>query len=172
MDYKHIKYNELSKEMFEQLEQGAFMTTKVDDKVNTMTIAWGGLSVVWNRPVFIAYVRYSRDTYDMVENGLEFTISVPINSKLRKELAYCGTHSGRDCDKIRECQFTMLPGIKINTPIIAECELHYECKVIYKQAMEPGLIPEDIKSRFYGTNNYHVVYYGEIKDSYTTKGEK
>ena len=169
--YKDIRYNELTKEMFEQLEKGAFLTTKVDNKVNTMTIAWGGVSFVWYRPVFIAYVRYSRDTYQMLENGQEFTINVPLTKDLKKELAFCGTKSGRDYDKISECGLTLLDGRTINTPVIQECDLHFECKVVYKQAMEPGLIPQEVKDRFYKNNNYHVMYYGEITDSYLIKGE-
>jgi flavin reductase (DIM6/NTAB) family NADH-FMN oxidoreductase RutF len=172
MVYETIKFNDLSKEMLEQLRKGAFMTTKVDDKVNTMTIGWGGINVVWYKDVFVAYVRYSRDTYQMLENGSEFTISVPLNNDLKKELAYCGTVSGRDVDKIKECNLTLVEPREINTPVIKECELHYECKVIYKQAMEPGMVPEDVKKRFYGTHNYHVIYYGEIVDSYLLKGEE
>ena len=119
----------------------------------------------------MAYVRYTRDTYEMLENGSEFTISVPLENDLKKELAYCGTVSGRDEDKIKACHFTLLDPRIINTPVIGECELHYECKVIYKQAMEPGMVPIDVKQRFYSNHNYHVIYYGEIVDSYLIKGE-
>ncbi len=169
--YKDLRYNELSKEMLEQLEKGAFLTTKVKDKINTMTIAWGGINYVWGKPVFVTYVRYSRDTYEMMENGQEYTINVPLNNNLKKELGFCGTKSGRDYDKINECGFTLLEGRTIKTPVIAECELHFECKIIYKQAMEPGMIPKEIKERYYSNNDYHVIYYGEITDSYLLKGE-
>ncbi len=172
MRYIDIKYNEYSDKMFEQLEKGAFMTTKVNDKVNTMTIAWGGINVVWNKKVFVAYVRYTRDTYNMVEETNEFTINIPLNKNLKKELSFCGTKSGRDYNKIEECNFKMLDSRKISTPIIADCDLHYECKVIYKQAMEPNSIPDAIKNRFYSANDFHVIYYGEIVDSYLLKGEK
>ena len=171
MEYQNLKYNELSKEMFEQLEKGAFLTTKVGDKVNTMTIAWGGINFVWYRPVFVAYVRYSRDTYQMLENGSEFTINVPLTKDLKKELSFCGTKSGRDYDKIEKCGLHLKDSRSIQTPIISDCDLHFECKVVYKQALEPGMIPQDVKERFYRDNNYHVVYYGEIVDSYLIKGE-
>jgi flavin reductase (DIM6/NTAB) family NADH-FMN oxidoreductase RutF len=171
MEYQNIKYNELSKEMFEQLKKGAFITTKVEEKVNTMTIAWGGINVIWNRNVFTAYVRYTRDTYKMLENGVAFTISVPLKKNLNDELVYCGSKSGRDYDKIKECNLKLAKGRSVDVPVLADCELHYECKVIYKQAMEPGLIPTEIKDRFYKQNNYHVMYYGEIVDSYLIKGE-
>lgn len=172
MEYKSIEFNELSNEMLKQLRIGAFMTTKANDIVNTMTIAWGGINVVWNKKVFVAYVRYSRHTYKLLEQSNEFTISVPLKVDMRKELSFCGTKSGRDYDKIKECNLTLADGRVVNTPIISNCELHYECKVIYKQALEPGNIEKEVKDRYYSSNNYHVVYYGEIVDSYLTKGEK
>jgi len=172
MNYQKIEFNHLSEEMFQQLQKGAFITSIKDGKVNTMTIAWGGLSFVWHKKVFVAYVRYSRHTYEMLENSDEFTISVPLNAEMKKELSFCGTKSGRDYDKIEECNLRLADGRTVKTPVLADCELHYECKVIYKQAMEPGNIPAEIKSKFYPNNNYHVIYYGEITDSYLIKGDK
>lgn len=170
--YIDIKFNEYADKMLNQLTKGVFMTTKKGDKVNTMTIAWGSVSFVWNKPIFMAFVRYTRDTYQMVEHANEFTISIPLDKDLKKELSYCGSKSGRDYDKIKECNLKLRDARIINTPILADCEMHYECKVIYKQAMEPGNILQSVKDRYYSTNNYHVVYYGEIVDSYLLKGEK
>ena len=73
---------------------------------------------------------------------------------------------------IKECNLKLKDARVINTPVLADCEMHYECKVIYKQAMEPGNILQSVKDRYYPTNNYHVVYYGEIVDSYLIKGEE
>lgn len=171
MKYTNIAPNEFNKEMLEQLRKGIFMTTKKGDKVNTMTIGWGGINVIWYKYVFIAYVRYSRDTYEMLENNDEFTISVPLTKDLKQELAYCGTKSGRDTNKIKDCNLSVVPGRTTNTPVIGDCDLHYECKVIYRQAMEPSQITQAVKDKYYTTHNYHVVYYGEIVDSYQTKGE-
>lgn len=171
MEYIDLRYNELADKALKALEKGAFMTTKVNEKVNTMTIAWGGINFVWHEKVFVAYVRYSRDTYEMLNNTNEFTISVPLENNLKKELAYCGTKSGRDVNKIEECNFNMLNSRKISTPVIGDCELHYECKVIYKQAMEPGNIKDDILKKYYSNNDFHVIFYGEIVDSYMIKGD-
>lgn len=171
MKYIDITYSEKSNQILPALEKGIFMTTKVKEKVNTMTIAWGGINFVWHKPVFVAYVRYTRDTYEMLKNTDEFTINIPIDNDLKKELGFCGTKSGRDYDKIKECNFTLQKGRTLQTPIIADCEMHYECKVIYQQAMEPNNVDEDILKRYYANNDFHVIFYGEIKDSYIIKGE-
>jgi len=172
MEYKEIRYNEYSDKMLNQLEKGAFLTTKNGDKVNTMTIAWGSIGYIWNKPVYIVYVRYSRETYKLLEKSHEFTVSIPLNKDLGEELAYCGSKSGRDYDKIKESNLGLLNSRTLNTPILSDCDLHYECKIIYKQAMEPGNILVPIKDRYYKQDNYHVVFYGEIVDSYIIKGEK
>lgn len=171
MTYTTMQFYEQSTEMLDQLKKGAFLTTKKNGKVNTMTIAWGGINFVWTKPVFVVYVRYTRDTYEMLKDNDEFTVSVPLSSDLRKELMYCGTKSGRDTDKIKDCNLTLVKGRKLETPIIKECDLHYECKIIYKQAMEPNTLINEVKSRHYNNNNFHMIYYGEIVDVYQIKGE-
>lgn len=166
MPIERIRYNQFSAEALTQLEKGAFLTVKDKNQVNTMTIAWGSISFIWGKPIFMVAVRYSRHTYNLIENAREFTVSIPLNDDLKKELAYCGTKSGRDVNKFEECKLTPVEGQKISTPVISECELHYECKVVYQQAMEPATLDESIKKRNYSNNDYHVLYFGEIVDTY------
>lgn len=166
MVIERINFNEYSTGALEQLKKGAFLTVKDGEKVNTMTIGWGSIGYIWNMPIFMVMVRYSRHTYKLLEKTNEFTVSIPLSNNLKKELAYCGTKSGRDVDKFKECNITMVDGQTISTPIIGECELHYECKVVYQQAMEPATLDEDIKNSKYKDNDYHVLYYGKIEDTY------
>lgn len=163
---RNIDFNEYSVEMLTQLKKGAFLTVKDGDKANTMTIGWGNIGFVWNKPIFTVEVRYSRYTYELLEKTNEFTVSVPLNKDLKKQLAICGTKSGRDTDKFQECNLTPEKGKVLSTPIVGECELHYECKVVYKQAMEPGTLSDEIKKKYYPNNNFHVIYYGEVVASY------
>ncbi len=164
--FKDIEYNAYSKEMLDQLQKGAFLTVKDSDKLNTMTIGWGTLGFMWKKPILVVAVRYSRYTYEMLEKAKEFTVSVPLNINMAKELGICGTKSGRDVDKFKECGLTTTDAKVINTPIIEKCDLHYECKVVYQQAMEPALVAEEINESAYGNKDYHVIYYGEIVASY------
>lgn len=161
-----VKYNDYLKEMLEQLPKGAFLTVKDGESLNTMTIGWGTVGFIWQKPIFVVMVRKSRYTYQLLENAKEFTVSIPINKDLKKELAFCGTKSGREIDKFKEGNLTPEPGKVVNTPIIGECDLHYECKVVYQQSMEPALVAEPIKKLSYPKGDYHVMYYGEIVACY------
>ena len=63
---KDVSYNEYAPEITEVFSKGAFLTTEVKGKVNTMTIAWGSIGFMWGKPVFMAMVRPSRFTYECV----------------------------------------------------------------------------------------------------------
>ena len=153
------------------LPRGILLTTKAGEKVNTMTIGWGHIGIEWSRPVFIAYVRETRFTRQMLDANGEFTINVPYGPLDGKILGYCGTKSGRDVDKIKEMQLDLEPSEKISVPGIRQLPLTLECRVIYKQKQDLSAIPEDILARYYpvddtGFQDYHYAYYGEIVNAY------
>jgi flavin reductase (DIM6/NTAB) family NADH-FMN oxidoreductase RutF len=164
--YREVKFTEISKELLEQLPKGAFLTVKSGEKVNTMTIAWGSLGFMWYKPVFTAMVRYSRYTYDLIEKAEDFTVSFPLKGQLKEELGMCGTKSGRDMDKIKECGLTLKDGETVDTPVIDECDLHVECKIVFKQPMDEKFVDVEVRNKAYGQGNYHVLYYGEIEKIY------
>ncbi len=170
--YKEIDVFEYSNIVLEKMSPGIFLNTKKADTINSMIIGWGGITVIWGRPIFIVLVRDSRATYDLIESSNEFTVSVPIKNKLLKEIGICGTKSLRDMDKFKECNFTPIKGRKIDTPIIAEADLHYECRVIYKQTLDQKSVLPIVKSRYYNNNANHTVYYGEIVDQYLYQKEE
>lgn len=168
---KEIAYNEYAQEVIRQLAHGGvFLTVKDPDqnRANIMTIGWGTLGYMWRKPIFMVMVRYSRHTYGLLEKAGEFTVSVPLNQDRSKELLICGRQSGRDTDKFLACGFTPVKGQTIDTPIIKECPLHFECRVVYQHAMEPGQLDKKLRANCYQTPDYHVLYFGEILASYLT----
>ncbi|WP_144414728.1 flavin reductase family protein [Clostridium aceticum] len=164
--YKEVKFTDVSKELLEQLQKGGFLTVKRDDEVNTMTIAWGSLGFMWKKPIFTAMVRYSRHTYELMESTKNFTVSLPLKGQLEKELKLCGSKSGRDTNKIQECNLTLKEGFLEDSVIIDECDLHLECRIVYKQGMDAATLSSEINDSCYANNDYHVLYYGEIVKAY------
>ena len=51
------------------MKKGVLLTTKSGDTVNTMTIGWGKIGIEWNKAVFIAYVRETRYTKQLLEQS-------------------------------------------------------------------------------------------------------
>lgn len=165
---REIQAFDYAKEILQEVSKGVLLTTKAGGKVNTMTIGWGTMGVEWGKPIFIVYVREHRHTYTMLEEHGEFTINVPMGD-CKQILAYCGTKSGRDTDKIADLGLTLVEPTAVSVPGIRELPLTLECKVIYKQPQDPNAIPQSIQDRYYHDNipgDYHTAYYGEIVGAY------
>ncbi|MFH1584279.1 MAG: flavin reductase family protein, partial [Actinomycetota bacterium] len=50
--------------------------------------------------------------------------------EILKETDYCGNVSGRDVNKFKKTGLTPLPGKIVKSPLIKECPINLECKVI------------------------------------------
>ena len=153
------------------MSRGILLTTKRDGKVNTMTIGWGHIGIEWGKTIFVAYVRDSRYTREMLDGSDEFTVNIPYGDLDGKILGFCGTKSGRDVDKIQELGLTLVESDDISVPGIKELPLTLECKKLYKLKQETSGIPQDIQDRLYpanaqGQQDFHYAYYGEIVGAY------
>lgn len=173
---KEIEVFEYAKEIMQAVQKGVLLTTKVDDKVNSMTISWGTLGIEWRKPIFTVFVREHRFTKEQLDKNPEFTINIPLGEFNNKILGICGTKSGRDLDKVKELNLTLETPDVISVPGIKELPLTLECRVIYKQEQDKNAItnennmkyyPQDVDSDFHGANkDYHTAYYGEIVSAY------
>ena len=159
-------------EILETVGKGVLLTTKVGDRVNTMTIGWGTLGIEWKTPIFTAFVRESRLTREFLDKNPEFTVNIPVVGDVKEILGVCGTHSGRDMDKIAQLGLHLEEPEHISVPGIRELPLTLECKVIYRQDQDLAAItPENIR-RFYPPvppqeqGDHHIAYYGQILGAY------
>ena len=128
---------------------------------NVMTIGWGSIGRYWAKPVFVVPVRESRYTYGCMNGCGDFTVNV-LPRKLADLAAFCGTVSGRDHDKLAEANLTAAPSLSVKSPIIEECVLSYECKVVHVNDMVPKTLAEDLAGACYPKGDYHRLYFGQI----------
>jgi flavin reductase (DIM6/NTAB) family NADH-FMN oxidoreductase RutF len=131
------------------------------NRPNTMTAGWGSFGIYWGRPILIAPIRKSRYTHRCIEKTRDFTLNV-LPRKLEDVATFCGTVSGRDHDKFAEAGLTATPGLKVKSPIIEECVLHYECKVVHTNAVVPPALADEIQRTNYRDRDYHTFFFGEV----------
>ena len=143
-------------------DPGALLVSaKKDGSVNVMAIGWALIGRMWEKDFALVAVRPSRHTFGFIEESGEFTINIPTDD-MKKTVEYCGTVSGRDEDKFKRKNLTLLKGNSVNSPIIEQCCLHYECKVAYKTKVLPEILSKDIISTHYPQGDFHTFYLGEI----------
>ncbi len=158
-----FQFDETLTDVLNQMPKGAFLTVKSGDKLNTMTIGWASPGIIWRRPMLSVYVRASRYTNELLQGAKDFTLSIPLNGQLRKELGITGKISGRVADKIDLAELELLPSEKIESPGIADCDVVIECRLVARHALsKEDFLDEEIYSDVYPTDDLHTVFYGEI----------
>ena len=125
-------YLENADKMMGRIKKGAFLTVLADNAVNTMTIGWATIGYIWQRPIFMVAVRDSRHTFSLLEKTDNFTVTVPTADTYHDALMTCGSKSGRDIDKFKECQLRQKAALQVPSPIINIPGDHYECRIVYK----------------------------------------
>ena len=166
-------YNELSSPDFEEIKPAALaenaikligydwmlITAGEEQRYNTMTASWGSMGMLWNKPVMFIFIRPQRYTYEFVELEEKFTCSF-FDEKYRSKLNFCGTYSGRDCNKVEEVNLTpMFSGDYIS---FEEARIIMECRKIYYQDINPDCFVLPGIQKHYPDNDYHRMYIGEI----------
>ena len=164
---KSVHYMEVAEKAMMHIQKGVFLTVRSGDLINTMTIGWATFGYIWRKPIMMVAVRSSRHTFGIIEKAHDFTVSIPWVD-MSKEIAFCGTKSGRDFDKFKTCNLTTVESQKVVSPIIKMPGLHYECKIVYKTAMDPAYLIETYEE-LYPERDYHTLYFGEIMDCYETE---
>ena len=161
-------FTELIAQATEQLREGAFLVS--GDGNNPMTIGWVTFGIVWNKPICTVFVRHSRYSHECMEKKDTFTVSIPKKGESKAQLGFCGSHSGRDTDKLKGANLSLVP--LGDEKGIDGCAIHFVCRTVAKTEMETSGISDDIVKRFYNTNQAtedgdpHTIYFGEIIEAF------
>lgn len=142
-------------------EKWALLAAGTPDGHNAMTISWGGVGCLWNKPVATVYVRPNRHTFRYMEENEYFTVSF-YPEEYKKALGIMGSKSGRDCSKDTQAGLTCVAVKESVTYAEAECTLL--CRKLYAQDLVMEHFPSGIRDRFYGEEPAHRMYIGEIID--------
>lgn len=128
---------------------------------NAMTVGWGSLGTLWNKPCAQIFVRPSRHTFGFLEKYDTFTLSA-FPADCHDALNLLGTKSGRDGDKILASGLTPQAAAVVKAPSFAQAELVIECKKIYWQDLDPAHFLDPQTEKNYPQKDYHRIYFGEI----------
>ncbi len=137
------------------------ITAGTSEKWNTMTASWGGLGVLWNRPVSFIFVRPTRHTYECLEASAWHTLSF-FSEKHRPALELCGGVSGRDHDKAAEAGLEPVP-IDHDAVTFRQARLVLLARTLYSQDIDPARFVDPSIANMYLANDYHRMYVGSIE---------
>jgi flavin reductase (DIM6/NTAB) family NADH-FMN oxidoreductase RutF len=137
------------------------ITAEKDGKANTMTASWGGLGILWGKPVAFFFIRPQRYTKEFVEASDFASLSFFDESK-REMLNYCGTVSGRDEDKIAKSNLTLTH--VDGAPCFEEAETTLVVRKMYRQDMtDESFLDRAALEKWYEGDDLHTMYIAEIE---------
>lgn len=124
----------------------ALVTAGTMDHFNTCVIGWGALGNIWDhKPTAIIFVHPSRYTSEFLKKNDFFTLSF-FEEKYKKALAYLGTHSGRDGNKVKISGLT--PVSLGNSVTFQESSETMLCRKLYFHQMDKNSLAGDIKAYY------------------------
>ena len=101
---------------------------------NVMTVAW--VMPVSQSPAMVAVSIGAKSySHELIHKGREFVVNVPPAS-LMDAVVFCGRLSGREIDKFKESNLSIVNSKEVTPPLIEECIGHLECRV--KQSIPAG----------------------------------
>jgi len=127
---------------------------------NTMTAAWGGFGFLWNVPVTYIFIRPHRHTFSFTEENQFYTLNF-LEKRHKNILTYCGTHSGKNVDKIKESGLVPLETNRGNI-YFEQAKLVIECSKLYFDDIRPGNFLDKLIDKNYPKKDYHRMYIGKV----------
>lgn len=135
---------------------------------NTMTASWGHLGSIWGHggglPTSVIYIRPQRFTKEFVDREEYYSLAF-FPPEYKKALAYLGSHSGRDEDKVAKMGLT--PAADDKTTWFQEASLVLICRKLYRAPiLEEGFFDQNVLNAAYPNRDFHDMYVGEIVEAY------
>ncbi len=128
------------------------------ERTNGLTIGWGSVGILWNKPIFTVYVHATRYSKEVFDNAEYFSVCFYEN-EYRKQLGYFGRVSGRDEDKMNNV------GLTVNSndvaPYFDEACLVVLCKNVGRSDFDVNHV-DGYAFDWYSKDGVHTQYYGEI----------
>jgi flavin reductase (DIM6/NTAB) family NADH-FMN oxidoreductase RutF len=106
----------------------SLVVTGTIEKANIVTIAWVSL-LTSNPPTLGISVGSKGFSGNEILKNKNFTVNIA-GVDIMPEADYCGITSGRNVDKFKKTGLTPLPSKFIPSPIIKECPMNFECKLV------------------------------------------
>lgn len=105
----------------------ALVTAEWDGKKNIMAAGWHTY-MSYAPPIYGVAIAKERHTHHLIANSKEFAIQF-VPAEFAHYIENAGGFSGRDIDKFERLTISYQKGETIDTPILSEAYVVYECKV-------------------------------------------
>ncbi len=172
-NFKSVKPTDITDNPFSLIGSDWMLVTSANDgdtldggvDYNTMTASWGGVGILWNKPVAFVFIRPQRHTFNFTEQNDRMTLSF-FGEEYRQTLAFCGKASGRDYDKAKECGLTPVTDTTDSGRAVwfNEARLVLKVRKLYSDTLKKDRFISEATLNNYPADDFHTVYVCEIEE--------
>ena len=136
------------------------VTGEYEGKSNGMTASWGGLGIMWGKPVAYIFIRPTRYTKEFVDKADGLSLSV-FPEEYRKMMNYCRTARGRDDDQNQTPALTVCHDT--GRTYFDEARVTLLCRKLYAQPLASEFFIDKSCDEKWYKDDYHTMYVVEIE---------
>ena len=137
----------------------ALLTAGTLSSCNSMTISWGSMGTIWNKPIVTVYVRPDRYTWKFLKENELFTVSF-YPEDCRDALMKMGRLSGRDVDKAAASGLT--PCAAGDSVSFREATRTLICRKLYMNQLNRAELPAEAAKIYQNGIEPHYLIMGEV----------
>ena len=172
-EFRSIRPDEITDNPFRLIGKDWMLVTSAKDDgslicgedYNTMTASWGGVGVLWSKPVAFVFIRPQRHTFGFAEDNDRMTLSF-FDESYRAALTHCGKASGRDGDKAAACGLTPVCDATADGRAVwfDEARMVLKTKKLYHQFLDEKSFTDSAPLANYAAGDFHMMYVCEIEE--------
>ena len=130
---------------------------------NAMTASWGGMGILWNKPVAFVFIRPQRHTYTMTEANDRMALAF-FDEQYRDALKYFGTKSGRDGDKFAATGLARAYHPEKGVLYPAQADTVLFCRKLYIDDLKKDGFLDGALLSNYPEDDFHRMYVCEVEE--------
>ena len=149
-----------------------FTVITAGETPNSMVASWGGVGIMFNKPVTWNFLRANRFTLEKIRETGTYTMSY-FPDQYKGDIMQFGMKSGRNTDKMAQTKLTPMT-TPDGYPAYSEAKIIIECKLIAASTVSKDeFYTEEAKTflqeGYDDAKDWHKLVYGEITKIYIKK---
>ena len=170
-DYVTVSAEEFDENIFNLVGKDWTVIT-AGEEPNSMVASWGGVGIMFNKPVTWCFLRANRYTLEKIKETGFYTMSY-FPEQYKGEIMPFGTKSGRNTDKMAQTKLTPML-TPAGAPAYKEAKIIIECKLIAAPTVSKDEFytqegKEFLQGGYDEAKDWHKLVYGEITKIYIKK---
>ena len=169
--YKAVAAEDFDENIFNLVGKD-FTVITAGENPNSMVASWGGVGIMFNKPVTWNFLRANRYTLEKIRETGTYTMCY-FPDQYKGEIMQFGTKSGRNTDKMAQTKLTPM-ATPDGYPAYQEAKIIIECKLIAASTVSKDEFYTEESKTFLqegydDAKDWHKLVYGEITNIYIKK---